>query len=693
MEATTVIIILVIAMVLTNILDSIFERLPLPLIQLAVGFLLGLFTENMPELEPEIFMALVIAPLLFRESEEADLLSLWRFKKQVFFMAFLLVFITVLGIGFAVNLLIPDLPLAACFALGAVLGPTDYVAVASLSSKVKLPDVLVTVLKGEALINDASGLISLQFAVAALLTGAFSVLRASGELVVLCVGGFLVGHAIIILKRLLTEMLRRMMIHYLDTYVLIELLLPFLSYVAAEFFGFSGILAAVTAGTLQALDFKKTGLFEAEVGNAEKTVWDMVSFILNALVFLMLGMQMPAALLHVWENPDYNKAFVVAVTVVTTLILYAVRFASISFFSEEVIGRGLRERLRNTLILTLAGVKGVVAIAAAISLPAFFAQKPLLMFIAAGTITLTLVLALFLLPFVTTESPEERSEANRAHIELLRDVVRQLRKKEGAHLGAVIVSYQKRIKELEYDSHEKDERKQMKSLRAYAGTVERAALAKRLAGKEIGRRVYRDYMEILSMTRRAEVAGVLSYSLAGLRRYLKYLLRSDKERAIGMSADAYRQKLRDLFWDLTDLIVKSFEDVRDRYSDRLIALFIEERVNLVGHLIDDAYAGTLRARLHEEYVDELLIGYEIERETIWDFLDEGKMTLSQANELRANVNKLESYTLADDQNDVMLKLISVMERQRREREEESRAERKRKAQKRKAQKAKDKRRA
>jgi CPA1 family monovalent cation:H+ antiporter len=669
MEATTVIIILVIAMVLTNLLDSIFESLPLPLIQLAVGFSLGLFSENMPELEPEIFMALVIAPLLFRESEEADLLSLWRFKKQVFFMAFLLVFITVVSIGYAVNLLIPDLPLAACFALGAVLGPTDYVAVASLSSKVKLPDVLVTVLKGEALINDASGLISLQFAVAALLTGTFSLLRASGELVVLCVGGFLVGHVIIILKRLLTETLRRMMIHHLDTYVLIELLLPFLSYVVAEFFGFSGILAAVTAGTLQALDFKKTGLFEAEVGNTEKTMWDMVSFILNALVFLMLGMQMPAALLHVWENPAYNKLFVIAVTIVTTLILYIVRFLSLSFVPWEVIGRGLKERLRNTLILTLAGVKGVVAIAAAISLPAFFAQKPLLMFISAGTITLTLVLALFLLPFVTTESPEEKREANRAQIDLLRDVVRQLRKKEGAHLGAVIVSYQKRIKELEHASYEKDERKQMKSLRAYAGTVEQAALAERRDREEISGRAHKDYMEILSMIRRVEVAGMLSYTIAGLRQHLKYLLRSDKERMSELSVNEYRQKLRKLFWDLTDLIVKSFEDVRDRYSDKLIALFIEERVNMMGHLIDDVYAGTLRARLHEEYVDELLIGYEIERETIWDFLDEGRLTLAQANELRANVNKLESYTLADDQNDVMLKLISIVERQRTERKE------------------------
>jgi hypothetical protein len=164
------------------------------------------------------------------------------------------------------------------------------------------------------------------------------------------------------------------------------------------------------------------------------------------------------------------------------------------------------------------------------------------------------------------------------------------------------------------------------------------------------------------MTRRVDVAGVMSYTFAGLRGGLKRAIRSKKGRMSGLTAEEYRRKLRDLFWDLTDVIVKSFDNVRDRYSERLIALFIEDRINYIGHLIDDAYAGTLRARLHEEYVDELLIGYEIERETIWDFLDEGKLTLPQANELRANVNKLESYTLADDQNDVMLTLISIAER-------------------------------
>jgi CPA1 family monovalent cation:H+ antiporter len=448
-----------------------------------------------------------------------------------------------------------------------------------------------------------------------------------------------------------------MMIHNPDTHVLIELLLPFLSYVAAEFFGFSGILAAVTAGTLQAFDFKKTGLREAEIGNAEKTVWDTVSFVLNAVVFLMLGMQMPAAFLHVWKNEAYNNGFVIAVTVLTTLVMYAVRFLSLSFFPKDVVGRGFGERIRNTLILTLAGVKGVVAIAAAVSLPTFFTRKPLLMFISAGSITLTLLLALFLLPFVTTKSPEEKDRDNRAQIALLRDVVRRLRAKDSERFDAVIVSCRKRIREIEYASGERDEHRRMKSLRVYAAAVEKSILSERLDRKEISREMYKDYMEMLSVTRRAEVAGMLSHTFASISRRITRFARSGKALSAGITLNEYRLKLRDMFRDLTDLIVKSLDDVRDRYPEKLIDLFVEDRVHFMGHLIDDAYAGTSRTRQHGEYVDELLTGYDTERETIRDFLDAGKLTVSQAAALRLNVNKLESHIL-DDQMDVILKLTS-----------------------------------
>ncbi|MDR1571585.1 MAG: sodium:proton antiporter [Clostridiales Family XIII bacterium] len=667
MEATNVVLALLFAMVFTNVLDSIFESLPLPLIQLAVGCALGLTAlESTLELEPEIFMAIVIAPLLFRESEESDVMRLWRVKKQVFFMAFLLVFITVAGIGFAVHLLIPTLPTAACFALGAILGPTDYVAVASLSSKVRLPDMLITVLKGEALINDASGLISLRFAVAALLTGAFHIVDAGLELAILCVGGFLVGYVLTLIKRIVAGSLRRMMIHNIVPHLLIELSMPLMAYVAAEIIGVSGILAAVTSGVMQSLDFKRTGLFEAELGIAKNTTWEIICFVLNSIVFLMLGMQFPGAVVHIWESPDYNHGFIIAATLLVTLIMMGVRFVSLIFLGSEIIGASLSEKLKNALILTLSGVKGVVSMASAISLPFMlsngspFAERPLLIFIAAGAVTLTLLLALFVLPFLVEPSGGREGNENGAQIELLKEVIGQLRRKDGAHLGAVVVSYQKRIKELEHAGYEKGEKKRMRSLLSFAAMTETNSLEWKRRNREISARVYRGYREIMGMMRRAEAGGTVAMTLAGLWRRLAHALRRGGHEREDLSNDEYRQKLRDLFWEETDVVVQALEDMRYLYPEKLIAQFVEERINYMGPLIDDTYAGSLRARLHEEYVKELLVGYEIERETIWDFCDQGRISEEQANELRVNVNKLESYTLSGNRNDAMLRLIALV---------------------------------
>ncbi|MDR1136449.1 MAG: sodium:proton antiporter [Clostridiales Family XIII bacterium] len=673
MEQINIIIVLILTMVLTNILDSAFDSLPMPLIQIGAGVLLGMTViGNSFRMEPEVLMALVIAPLLFRESEEADLMSLWRLKKQIFLMAFLLVFITVITIGLAVHLILPSLPLAACFALGAVLGPTDYVAVASLSSKVTLPDILITVLKGEALINDASGLISLRFAVAALMTGVFSIFEASIELVILCVGGLLVGQILTLLKRLATETLRRMMIHYTDTYLLLELLLPFLSYVVAELCGVSGILAAVMAGTLQAFDLKRSGLFEAELGISKKNLWEIVCFILNSLVFLVLGMELPSIVIDLWENPPYPHVFLIIMILTVTFIMMGVRFLSLMFLANDVIGQRLSEKLKNTLILTLSGVKGVVSMASAVSLPFVlssglpFVERSFLLFIAAGTILLTLVLALFLLPLLIATPPGSRDSENKAQIELLREVVKQLQLKEGAHLGAVIVSYRKRIKEMEHAGYENREFKQVKALRGHIATIEMAALASMYRKNLISRRLFKDYQKIMDMMKHVETAGMVNYTLSGFKHRVERFLHIDRSDFHAPRTEEYRQQLRDLFWDLTDTVVQSLENRRHKFSEKLIAQFIEERIDLMGQLIDDAYSGALRARLQQEYVDELLVGYEIERETIWDFYDNGRLTESQANELRVNVNTLESYTLSGNQNDVMLKLMSLANSRRNE---------------------------
>lgn len=169
------------------ILSSRFTWIALPLLQILFGFMLGLSPlGGMLEIEPESFLLLIIAPLLYLEGSHIDAVAFWREKRAIFSMAFLAVFITVLVLGLFTHRLFPLIPLAACFALGSILAPTDAVAISTLSDRVKFSEKNLSILAGEGLINDASGVIALQFSVTALLTGAFSPSSALLKLIYVC---------------------------------------------------------------------------------------------------------------------------------------------------------------------------------------------------------------------------------------------------------------------------------------------------------------------------------------------------------------------------------------------------------------------------------------------------------------------------------------------------------------------------
>ena len=172
--------ILMATVLLSAILDQLIPRLSLPLIQIALGVIVGLISTDRITitLNPEIFLVLFIAPLLFHEAREANNLSLWRNRRMMLSYAIGLVIAIVLIVGFTVNLIAPSIPLACAFALGAALGPTDRIAVASISERAKIPERLKITLQGESLLNDASGIVSFQFAVAAVVTGTFSLASA-----------------------------------------------------------------------------------------------------------------------------------------------------------------------------------------------------------------------------------------------------------------------------------------------------------------------------------------------------------------------------------------------------------------------------------------------------------------------------------------------------------------------------------
>ncbi len=401
--------------------------LPLPLVQIAAGALLAWPTLGLHVvLDPELFLFLFLPPLLFADGWRIPKRELWRIRGPVVALAVGLVLFTVVGAGYFIHWLLPSIPLPVAFALAAVLSPTDAVAVSAITQD-RLPTPLMHMLQGEALMNDASGLVTFKFALAAAITGVFSLTDASFSFVLVALGGLAVGVALSwLIGRLRAWMIAR---GWDDpaTHVVFMLLLPFAAYVLAERLGVSGILSAVAAGMMQSwLDLLPR---QTSTRLLNRSVWSLLEFAFNGLIFLLLGLQLPdiikAVVSHeptVWPTLAWRCLEVVAIFV--ALILLRFIWVQSIWRSIGVVRhwRGkpalvLMPTARSCWLLTLGGVRGAVTLAGVMSIPLLmgagkaFPERDLLIFIAAGVILLSLISACIALPLLlrgVTKSPDER---------------------------------------------------------------------------------------------------------------------------------------------------------------------------------------------------------------------------------------------------------------------------------------------
>jgi monovalent cation/hydrogen antiporter len=408
-------------------------KLPLPLVQIALGALLARPFGLHVEFDPELFFLLFIPPLLFADGWRIPKREMFLLRGPILALAVGLVFFTIVGVGYFVHWMIPTVPLAVAFGLAAVLSPTDAVATSSIAGGTAIPSRLMHLLSGEALLNDASGLVALQFAVAAELTGRFSVWSATKEFVVIALGGLAAG----VLVTYVFGMFRRRLVRWSGevepaSQVALQLLLPFAAYLLAEHFGMSGILAAVAAGMMMNVaDVKKGGLGGARMQNF--AVWSMVEFTFNGLIFLLLGMQLPGILDgartdlkqagggHLW----YLGGYVVAITFSLVILRFIWVWVSLRFVLLRARHRGeQRPKVGSRLVWTsaLAGVRGAITMAGVLSLPLMksegvpFPVRELMIFLATGVILCTLVFGAIGLPLAVKglklpgEDPQAREE-------------------------------------------------------------------------------------------------------------------------------------------------------------------------------------------------------------------------------------------------------------------------------------------
>ena len=312
----------------SSVIDK-FVNVSIPVIQVVIGLLVALVLPSVQEvhLESELFMLLFIAPLLFNETRETNIRALLLNLNSILSLAIALVVVSVLSVGYALYLMVPSIPLAAAFALASALGPTDAATVTALKSNIHLTHRQQTLLSGESLINDASGVVAFQFSVAAAVTGAFSLVDAAGSFTVLFVGGVAMGIVTGFAFSAINAMLGRL--GYEDTVanVLYEVLTPFLVYLLAETFHVSGVLAVVAAGLVIALPRRQSNnaLFARQKLVSDST-WKVISFLINGTIFVFLGMQLPLAVLP-GTNGGLNILQILGIVVVITLFMHGVRFA------------------------------------------------------------------------------------------------------------------------------------------------------------------------------------------------------------------------------------------------------------------------------------------------------------------------------------------------------------------------------
>ena len=393
-------------------------RLPLPLMQIAFGAVLAWPKFNLHvTFDPEIFMLLFIPPLLFSDGWRIPKRELYLQRRAILMLAFGLVFMTVLTVGYFAHWLIPELPLPVAFALAAVLSPTDAVALSGIAGKGRIPPQLMHILEGEALMNDASGLVALKFAVAAALTGVFSLRDASVTFVIVAAGGLATGAAVAWLFGVLsTRFLNAEQEGDPAPGIVMTLLVPFAAYLFAEHLDLSGVLAAVSAGmTMNYTNFSRTSTVAARV-RAEST-WAMIEFVFNGMVFIMLGLQLPhifgRALVDAHHTSNMLVGKMLGYVLLMMAALYAIRFLWVWLLRWFASRRAARQGLSGTMaglrtiaVMTVGGVRGAVTLAGVLSIPVALgdgmplAGRDTAIFIASGVILGSLLVAVIGLPLL-----------------------------------------------------------------------------------------------------------------------------------------------------------------------------------------------------------------------------------------------------------------------------------------------------
>lgn len=679
MEILVYAIVFSLILIVSNATNKLIPTLPLPLIQIVLGIGIGFLLPNSEyHLDTELFLALVIGPLLFREAEEADITSILKHWRIIAFLIFPVIFISTLSLGWMAHLMWMGIPLAACMAVGAALGPTDLVAFASLSERFSFPKRISNILKGEGLLNDASGLVAFRVALAAWTTGVFSLGQASWDLIISILGGFAVGIVTAVVNRGLQKLLLSVRATDIASELILELSLPLLTFFIAEEIHVSGIIAVVVAGILKASRFKKITLLEAKVDTVTHTVWNTVNFVLNGSVFVLLGMELEMISEPILRTPFYNNLLLIVTVLLLTGLLFLIRFLMVYgfyWYRGFQLKKSIDKYLKDALLLTFSGVKGTVSIATILLIPTHLeAEYPVLLFLVAGVTLCSFLLGLLILPKLSED--KEESNDHLMHIAILNDVVMLLEKeltvtKQKGPLYAAIDNYHGRIENMILSQEDKATQRDWEQLKLLILSIENDGLEQAYEEGKIRDRsyhVYQRYLRSMEQKVNRNLSSRLTYYFLVLFRLLRLLLHELVTFGSGIRAwkNGENYKLEAIDYDQiaalylanTEIIIESLENLKGVYRSSLVSFLQESRLRETSLITSGAFVERVINRIKPNNIDEMLRGYYLERKLIFEYEEQHLISAKYARRMRQNVNELENYSLRESANTLPYDMIN-----------------------------------
>jgi CPA1 family monovalent cation:H+ antiporter len=394
-------------------------RIPYPIFLVIAGLGISLIP-GIPriELNPDLVFVICLPPLLYSAAWYTSWHDFWRLRRPIGLLAIGLVLCTAFAVAYFSNFWIPNFSLALGFLLGGIISPPDAIAATSVLQGMKVPKRIVDILEGESLVNDASSLIVFQFAMVAILTGKFVFWRAGLEFLEMVILGIAVG----LLIAHIAYAIHRWLPTTSSIDSAISLISPYLMYITAEHFHASGVLAVVSGGLF--LSYRSPDIFSYESRLQTQSVWNVVVFLLNGVVFILIGLQLPRIVRGLGE---YSLKAAIGFGVLISVVTIIVRLFWVypGAFCPRILSKRIRMREPNPgwrpiFVVGWAGMRGVVSLAAALAIPltlpggAPFPHRNLILFITFCVILSTLVVQGLSLPLIirwlkveTKESKEE----------------------------------------------------------------------------------------------------------------------------------------------------------------------------------------------------------------------------------------------------------------------------------------------